>query len=126
MTLREEIATPEKKRRYVRALFTTIADRYDLITVVLSYGRDRRWKERVVGLVEPAPGLRVLDLATGTGDIAFALGEGGARVVGLDITARMIELAHAKRGSGADVRFLVGDMLALPFANSSFDAVTVG
>lgn len=126
MSLHEEIATPEKKRRYVRALFTTIADRYDFITVALSYGRDRRWKERVIGLVKPAPGLQVLDLATGTGDIAYALGAGGAHVVGLDITPRMIELAHAKREGGSRVRFLVGDMMALPFPSRSFDVVTVG
>ena len=58
MSLRDEIATPVKKRRYVRTLFTTIADRYDFITVALSYGLDRRWKQRVIGLVEPLPGHR--------------------------------------------------------------------
>ena len=126
MSLRDEIATPEKKRRYVRTLFTTIADRYDFITVALSYGRDRRWKERVIGLAGPTDGSRMLDLATGTGDIAYALGENGADVVGLDITTRMIELACAKRGRQSHVHFLVGDMLALPFPRGSFDAVTVG
>jgi demethylmenaquinone methyltransferase/2-methoxy-6-polyprenyl-1,4-benzoquinol methylase len=122
----DEIATPEGKRRYVRALFATIADRYDFITVALSYGQDRRWKRRVVALVHPRRGIRVLDLATGTGDIAFALAEGGADVVGLDVTARMIELAHAKLDGRLPLRFLVGDMLALPFPSGSFDAVTVG
>ena len=80
----------------MRALFATIADRYDFITVALSYGQDRRWKRRLVDLAAPRPGARALDLATGTGDIAFALAARGARVVGLDITQRMIELAHAK------------------------------
>jgi demethylmenaquinone methyltransferase/2-methoxy-6-polyprenyl-1,4-benzoquinol methylase len=125
MSIHDRIATPEGKRRYVRALFATIADRYDLITVVLSYGRDRRWKRRLVNLAAPAPDARALDLATGTGDIAFAVGERGARVVGLDVTRRMIELARAK-ASRKGPSFLVGDMMALPFATGSFDLVTTG
>ena len=126
MRLADEIATPAGKRLYVRALFATIADRYDLITVVLSYGQDRRWKRRLVDLAGPRRGLRVLDLATGTGDIAFSLAERGAEVVGLDVTERMIVLANTKNRGGRDVRFLVGDMLALPFPGASFDAITVG
>ena len=137
-SLDNAIATPDGKRRYVRALFATIADRYDFITVALSYGQDRRWKRRVIALAEPRPGLRVLDLATGTGDLAFAAAARGARVVGLDITYRMIELARRKsqpaspKLAGAEgerrraLRFLVGDMLALPFPAASFDIVTTG
>ena len=142
MSLRERIATPDEKRRFVRAIFATIADRYDFITVVLSYGQDRRWKRRLIDLAAPRPAARALDLATGTGDIAFALAARGARVVGLDITFRMIELAREKsvgargvqpseRGSPERLAlqspdFLVGDMLALPFASGSFDIVTTG
>jgi demethylmenaquinone methyltransferase/2-methoxy-6-polyprenyl-1,4-benzoquinol methylase len=142
MSLRERIATPDGKRRFVRAIFATIADRYDFITVVLSYGQDRRWKKRLIDLAAPRPAARALDLATGTGDIAFALSARGARVVGLDITARMIELARAKtaaprRTAPADAAspemfssqlpmFLVGDMLALPFPTGSFEIVTTG
>src|SRR5258706_7438860 len=72
MSVHDQIATPEGKRQYVRTLFATIADRYDLITLVLSYGRDRHWKRRLVDLAAPAPGGQALDLATGTGDIALA------------------------------------------------------
>jgi demethylmenaquinone methyltransferase/2-methoxy-6-polyprenyl-1,4-benzoquinol methylase len=125
MSLRDRIATPEGKRRFVRAIFATIADRYDFITVVLSYGQDRRWKRRLIDLAAPCPSARALDLATGTGDIAFALAARGARVVGLDITIRMIELARGKV-DGARPQFLVGDMLALPFPPGSFDIVTTG
>jgi ubiquinone/menaquinone biosynthesis methyltransferase len=125
MDLADRIATPEGKRRYVRSLFSTIAGRYDFITVFLSYGQDRRWKRRVVELAKPRPGARALDLATGTGDIAFALAARGAEVVGLDITARMIELARAKSTS-SNPAFLVGDMMALPFPPASFDIVTTG
>jgi len=135
MGLGERIRTPEGKRRYVRALFATIADRYDLITVLLSCGQDRRWKERLVAHASRIAGARALDLATGTGDIAFALARRGADVIGLDITPRMIELARARpdrfdpacaRASGGSARFLVGDMSALPFAAQSFDLVTTG
>lgn len=137
MPLADSIATPQGKRRYVRALFATIADRYDLITIVLSYGQDRRWKRRLVAMAAPSPGSRALDLATGTGDIAFACADRGARVVGLDITKRMIELARdkaeARARSHADrearstpTHLLVGDMLALPFPEASFDLVTTG
>jgi demethylmenaquinone methyltransferase/2-methoxy-6-polyprenyl-1,4-benzoquinol methylase len=126
MSLRERIATPDGKRRFVRAIFSTIADRYDFITVVLSYGQDRRWKRRLIDLAAPRPDARALDLATGTGDIAFALAARGAGVIGLDITFRMIELARNKCGAGRTPSFLVGDMLALPFPSGSFDVVTTG
>src|SRR5580700_1366970 len=96
MSVDDRIATPEGKRSYVRTLFATIADRYDLITVVLSYGRDRSWKRRLIELASPQPGARALDLATGTGDIAFAIQKRGARAVGLDVTARMVEIATSK------------------------------
>ncbi len=126
MPLADAIATPDGKRRYVRGLFATIADRYDLITVLLSYGQDRRWKRKLVELAAPRAGSRAVDLATGTGDIAFQLASAGADVVGLDVTHRMIELAHAKRPAGRSPSFLVGDMVALPFADGSFDLATAG
>ena len=134
MSLDDRIATPHGKRAYVRALFATIADRYDFITVALSYGQDRRWKRRLIRLAEIRTGDRVLDLATGTGDIAFAAAARGARVVGLDITFRMIELARRRALSpparpaypARPAQFLVADMVALPLPASSFDIVTTG
>jgi demethylmenaquinone methyltransferase/2-methoxy-6-polyprenyl-1,4-benzoquinol methylase len=132
MRLADAIATPDGKRRYVRKLFSTIADRYDLITVVLSYGQDQRWKRRLVDLAAPRleSGGLALDLATGTGDIAFRLASSGWNVVGLDVTRRMIELARCKAAAQRIDRsgpgFLVGDMLALPFPARAFEVVTAG
>jgi len=122
--LRDALATESSKAAYVRHLFHTIADRYDLITRLLSYGQDRQWKARLVAMAEPRPGLRALDLASGTGDIALALAARGCRVVGLDVTLRMLQLARQK-ADGAAV-FVTGDMMALPFPAASFDIVTTG
>jgi demethylmenaquinone methyltransferase/2-methoxy-6-polyprenyl-1,4-benzoquinol methylase len=126
VSLRDSLASPDTKAHYVRRLFSTIADRYDLITVLLSYGQDRRWKRRLVALAAVRPGTRALDLACGTGDLTYALQSSGARAVGLDITLRMIEIARAKRAAGNAPGFLAGDMMALPFPNASFDLVTTG
>ena len=117
------LASPESKAPYVRRLFHTIADRYDLITVLLSFGCDRRWKRQLIDLSKADAGTRALDLACGTGDIAFGLADRGARVTGLDITLRMLQLARAKSRRAA---FLAGDMTSLPFPDQSFDLVTTG
>lgn len=125
--LRTALESPGSKAPYVRRLFATIADRYDLITVLLSFGLDSAWKRRLVSMAHPLAGRRVLDLACGTGDIAFEAAAHGARVTGLDITHRMIEIAHLRASrSGGQARFLVGDMMALPFPDAHFDVVTTG
>ena len=144
MTLRSSIATPEGKRRYTRRLFATIADRYDFITRFLSYGQDRRWKQRLIQLARLEPTDRVLDLACGTGDIVFAAAPQVSRAVGLDMTFRMLQLARARAAplkerptnltgayggrpfTGCHARFITGDMLALPFPDHSFTVVTIG
>ena len=121
--LRRALSTEASKAVYVRRLFHTIADRYDLITGLLSYGQDRRWKSRLVDLA--GDGGRALDLASGTGDIAFALASRGWQVIALDVTHRMLQIARGKPGAGR-VRFVTGDMMALPFAPATFDLVTTG
>ncbi len=123
MSLKTAFETPDAKRRHVRNLFATIADRYDLITAVLSYGQDARWKARLVAMAGARGGERALDLAAGTGDIAFAIAAGGARTIGLDLTHRMLQLARAKSDA---VSFITGDMTSLPFRSASFELVTMG
>ena len=120
------LESADGKSRYVRRLFSTIADRYDFITSFLSYGQDRRWKRRLISMARLQPGIRVLDLACGTGDITYALHDAGATATGLDITLRMVELAQGKRPSGQRPAFLVGDMMHLPFGDGVFQVVTTG
>jgi len=126
MTLQSALSSADSKAPYVRRLFHTIADRYDLITGLLSFGRDRRWKAALVALAGVQPGTRALDLAAGTGDIAFALAARGARVAALDITHRMLQIASGKRLPSAPVTFVTGDMMSLPFEDGAFDLVTTG
>jgi ubiquinone/menaquinone biosynthesis methyltransferase len=126
MDLRAALSSADTKASYVRRLFHTIAGRYDLITRLLSFGRDRRWKATLVRLAGVRPGMRALDLAAGTGDIAFGLAAGGARVTALDITHRMLQIAAAKRPGPAAATFVTGDMMALPFHDAAFDVVTTG
>ena len=121
--------TPEAKRRYVKSLFTTIAGRYDLITRLLSCGRDQRWKAKLIARAQIKAGERVLDLACGTGDLAFAASRCGAGVVGIDLTPTMIERAKMRETTEAGsegIRWVVGDMTHLPLATASCDVVTTG
>lgn len=126
MSLQAALATADGKRRYTRRVFATIADRYDLITRLLSFGLDTRWKHRLVTLAGLGPKDHVLDLACGTGDLAYLTVSRVERVVGLDLTHRMLVLARAKARSARRVRFLAGDMTALPFPDASFSVVTTG
>ena len=125
MELDRAFDSPEAKRRYNARLFTTIAGRYDFITRLLSYGRDQAWKRDLIARAGIRPGERVLDLAAGTGDLALAARALGAIVVGLDLAPRMLRLARAKPHATA-VRFVVGDMTALPVPAASVDVVTTG
>jgi demethylmenaquinone methyltransferase/2-methoxy-6-polyprenyl-1,4-benzoquinol methylase len=120
----------EERAPRVRAMFSRLAARYDLVNDVMSFGMHRRWKRDAVGLALeglPRP-VRLLDLCCGTGDMSFLAGElGAARVVGADFTLPMLGVAR-RRAAGRDRQpaFVAADALALPFANASFDAITVG
>ncbi len=118
-------APGEQRAEKVHALFATIARRYDLINDVQSFGMHRLWKRRLVTLAGVRRGDRALDVCSGTGDIALALAAGGADTTGLDFTAAMLAVAERKPAVGR-VRFVQGDAQKLPFADNTFDAVTVG
>jgi demethylmenaquinone methyltransferase/2-methoxy-6-polyprenyl-1,4-benzoquinol methylase len=125
-SLRAAFRTADTKRRHVRALFETIAGRYDFITRFLSFGQDQRWKRQLMDLAGVRTGSRVLDLACGTGDLALlARARGAGRTVGVDVAWPMLKLAQAKPGGDA-IAWLLGDMEQLPIARHSFDVVTTG
>ena len=108
----------------VQDLFGEIAPRYDLINDLQSFGLHRAWKRKVVELASVKSGMTALDVCCGTGDIAFALQQRGARVVGLDFSAPMLRVASGKADGGLSL--MRGDAQQLPFADNMFDAVTVG
>lgn len=121
-------ASGDARAARVNDLFARIARRYDLINDLQSFGLHRNWKRRVVDLAKVTPDARALDLCCGTGDIAFALAQRGANVTGLDFSAQMLEVAaarHAKNKS-SNLAFVQGDATQLPYADNSFDIVTVG
>lgn len=115
----------------VRAMFDRIAGLYDRMNTVMTAGLHRSWRRRAAELAEVSPGDRVLDVATGTGDLALELAARvapGGRVVGIDFSTRMLEFARAKALGRPDleVRFESANALALPFAADEYTAATVG
>lgn len=122
MTPASRASTPPDR---IRWMFDGIADRYDLLNSLLSLGQHRAWKERAADACRLRPGALVLDVCTGTGDIALALVRRGARAVALDFARRMMHIGRAK-AQGKPVAFVCGDALLLPFADDAFDAATVG
>lgn len=106
----------------VEAMFDRISPVYDAMNRVMTAGLDRRWR-RLTAEAVVSPGDGVLDACCGTGDLALAAERAGGRVTGLDFSERMLERARRK---SASVRWVRGDVLALPFPDGSFDAVTVG
>lgn len=107
----------------VEAMFDRIASVYDLMNRVMTVGMDERWRSRAADLAGAGPGTRVLDVATGTGDLAIEMRGRGAEVVGVDFSEGMLELARKKEPA---IEFLAGNALALEFEDNSFDAATVG
>ncbi|MFL5953884.1 MAG: bifunctional demethylmenaquinone methyltransferase/2-methoxy-6-polyprenyl-1,4-benzoquinol methylase UbiE [Gaiellaceae bacterium] len=107
----------------VRSMFDRIAPVYDAMNRIMTLGLDLRWR-RLAAESAVRPGNRVLDAACGTGDLAVADAKAGAsRVTGLDFSPRMLERARRKAPA---LEWVQGDMLALPFADQTFDAATVG
>ena len=111
-----------KQPHEVATMFDAVARRYDLTNDVLSVGQDRLWRRAVVAAVDSRAGDRVLDLAAGTGTSSDALRAEGADVVAADFSLGMLAAGHAVR---PHLSFVAADALHLPFADGSFDAVTI-
>jgi len=106
----------------VRAMFDRVAPVYDLMNRTMTAGLDGRWR-RITAESVVTPGDAVLDACCGTGDLGIAAARAGGRVTGVDFSERMLERARRK---APELEWVSGDMLALPFADASFDAATVG
>ena len=112
----------DKKPAEVRAMFDDVAPRYDLTNDVLSMGQDRRWRGLVIDAVDPRPGEVVLDLAAGTGTSSQPFLDRGATVVPCDFSVGMLRVGKRAK---PHLPFVAGDGTRLPFADDTFDAVTI-
>ena len=123
--------TPEEKTRRVGEVFTSVARKYDIMNDAMSFGMHRGWKDRFVRRVKPQPGEQILDMAGGTGDIAFRMAARGADVTVADINQDMLDVGAeraAMRGSGegeGSLVFTCQNAEAVSFASGTFDAYTI-
>jgi demethylmenaquinone methyltransferase / 2-methoxy-6-polyprenyl-1,4-benzoquinol methylase len=112
----------DKQPTDVRRMFDAVARRYDVTNDVLSLGQDRRWRHDVISAVDPRPGELVLDLAAGTGTSSQPFADRGATVVPCDFSLGMLTVGKQARPA---LPFTAGDGTQLPFADETFDAVTI-
>jgi demethylmenaquinone methyltransferase / 2-methoxy-6-polyprenyl-1,4-benzoquinol methylase len=115
-------ASLEKQPHEVAAMFDKVAQRYDITNDVLSLGQDRRWRRAVLSAVDAKPGQRILDLAAGTGTSSVPFVLEGAATVPCDFSLGMLRVGKQQRPR---LPFVAGDALRLPFADGTFDAVTI-
>jgi demethylmenaquinone methyltransferase/2-methoxy-6-polyprenyl-1,4-benzoquinol methylase len=124
--------SPVDKSRYVNAMFTSIAGRYDRMNRLMSLGRDQSWRRRAIQLAGVPAGGRLLDVATGTGDLALQSLERdpSVRVYGADFTIEMMRIGRLKgngqTGPASKIVWMGGDALHLPFRDETFDAAVSG
>jgi demethylmenaquinone methyltransferase/2-methoxy-6-polyprenyl-1,4-benzoquinol methylase len=123
----DELVSPEEKTRRVGEVFSSVARRYDVMNDLMSGGMHRLWKNRFVNRVKPRPGEKILDMAGGTGDIAFRMAQRGARVTVSDINADMLAVGEqrAERRGLKGLVWTVENAERLSFADASFDAYTI-
>jgi demethylmenaquinone methyltransferase/2-methoxy-6-polyprenyl-1,4-benzoquinol methylase len=123
----DQLVTPEEKTRRVGAVFSSVARRYDMMNDLMSGGMHRLWKDRFVARVKPRAGEQILDMAGGTGDVAFRMAGRGAHLTVADINADMLEVGkeRAERRNLAGLQWKAENAERLSFADASFDAYTI-
>ena len=115
------------KKQYVKQMFNDISRNYDLINLISSFGIDRYWRNRLINSIRLSPSQKLLDVATGTGDVAFGfLKRYHCAVIGIDIAKNMIELAKIKsKKYKGDINFFEGDAEKIEFSDTTFNALTI-
>jgi demethylmenaquinone methyltransferase/2-methoxy-6-polyprenyl-1,4-benzoquinol methylase len=123
----DELVSPEEKTRRVGEVFSSVARRYDIMNDLMSGGMHRLWKDRFVNRVKPRGGEEILDMAGGTGDVAFRMARRGARVTVADINADMLEVGkeRAEHRGLTGLSWKVENAEALSFGDAAFDAYTI-
>jgi demethylmenaquinone methyltransferase / 2-methoxy-6-polyprenyl-1,4-benzoquinol methylase len=123
----DELVSPQEKTRRVGEVFSSVARRYDLMNDLMSGGMHRLWKDRFVARVKPRAGEDILDMAGGTGDVAFRMARRGAHVTIADINANMLEVGKERAGRRGltELAWKVENAEALTFADASFDGYTI-
>ncbi|WP_028970466.1 class I SAM-dependent methyltransferase [Sphingomonas sp. URHD0057] len=122
----DELVSPEEKTRRVGAVFSSVARRYDLMNDLMSGGMHRLWKDRFVARVKPRAGETILDMAGGTGDVAFRMARRGSHVTVADINADMLEVGKRRaEGHRLSLSWQVENAEKLSFADGNFDAYTI-
>ena len=123
----DEVVSPEEKTRRVGGVFSSVARSYDVMNDLMSGGMHRLWKNRFVAKVGPRPGDCILDMAGGTGDIAFRMAARGAEVTVSDINADMLEVGQqrAEKRGIEGLTWQVENAERLSFGDASFDAYTI-
>ena len=123
----EELVSPEEKTRRVGQVFSSVARRYDIMNDLMSGGMHRLWKDRFVNRVKPRHGERILDMAGGTGDVAFRMAQRGSQVTVSDINSDMLAVGkeRAERRGLKGLTWKVENAEALSFADACSDAYTI-
>ncbi|MBV9681463.1 MAG: class I SAM-dependent methyltransferase [Solirubrobacterales bacterium] len=124
----EAHSSASPRKRHALELFADLPGTYDRMGAMLSFGQDPRWRRALLDAIDPRPGMRILDVATGTGLVAFGLAGRGATVIGLDQSEQMLAGARRRLAARSDLAarlsFVAGEAERLPFADGDFDALT--
>lgn len=116
---------PPHRSDRIQTLFERIAPRYDRLNDLMSLGMHRLWKRRLIDLAAPTKKDRAIDLCCGSGDVALRMAQSGARVIGVDFSKKMLDIARCRSRAMPNLRFVNANVIRLPFKKNAFDLATI-